>query len=123
MSNAKIDNYIQFGLLIITIISIVSPVIVTIINNHHDYKVRISEYNSKIKQEILSEFCSSITKEFNSEYIHKDFYKNLNLLHIYFDVDDTLINKITTNTYDDINAFQKDVTKLMKLLSKQVKYK
>lgn len=108
---------------IIAAASFLSPVIVTLINNHHDYKIKKLEFDSKIKQEVLSKFALTVTKEFGSPFVHNDFQESLNLLYVYFDVDDKLINNILYKEHDNINDFQKDVTKFMKYLSKQIKSK
>ena len=120
MPSDVIDNYIQLGLLVIAVASVFSPVIVTILNNHHNYKVKKLDSINTTKQEVLANFCKTIMKMFNSQYLHRDFYENLNLLYIYFNVDETLVNRIITEDYKDIHQYQKDVTKLMKSLSKQV---
>lgn len=117
------SDWSNIGLLIITFVSIFAPIVVSIINNVHDYRVRKMEMNSKIKQEILSQFSKTILKEFNSDFVHADFRQSLNLLNIYFDVDNNLVDKIISTKYSHINDFQADVTKLMKKLSVQVKYK
>ena len=108
---------------IIALVSLISPILVTILNNRHDYKVRRLENFSKLQQEILFNFSTSITKNFNSNSIHSDFRKDLNLLNIYFDVNEKLIEKIMKHEYKDVNEFQDDVNKVMKSLSKQIKSK
>lgn len=123
MDSSKIDNYIQFGLLIITLVSIFSPIIVTVLNNRYNYKIKKLETVCKIKQEVLSKFSKNVILMFGSNYLEQDFYESLNMLYIYFEVDDSLIAKIIANDYKDILEFQKDITKLMKALSKQLKYK
>lgn len=123
MNNDVIANYIQIGLLIITFASVFSPVIVTILNNLHDTKIRKLELNSKTKQDVLNQFSKSVIKEFNSNFINHDFRNALNMLYVYFDVDDKLIENITSGKHKNVNEFQNDVTKLMKKLSKQIEYK
>lgn len=108
---------------IIAVASFMSPVIVTLLNNRHNYKVKKLEIDSKVKQDVLSQFSLTVTKEFKNKLVHDDFQQSLNLLYVYFDVDDDLINKITTTNYQDLHQFQKDVTKLMISLSKQIKSK
>lgn len=108
---------------IIAVTSILSPVIVTLINTHHNYKIRRLEIDSKIKQEVLSNFAKSINDNFSSKFVSTDFHKDLNLLFVYFDVDEKLVERIISTDYTDVLKFQKDVTKLMKSLSKQIKYK
>ena len=119
----NLSDWSNIGLLIITFVSIFAPVVVSIINNIHDSKVRKMEINSKIKQDVLYQFSKTIVKEFNPEYVNSDFRQALNLLNIYFNVDNHLVKKIITTKYENINDFQNDVTALMKKLSTQVKYK
>lgn len=123
MSDAEFANYINLGLLIITFTSTFAPVIVTIINNIHDTNVKRLESNNKFKHEILSNFSLSVTKNFSNHFVNNDFHRDLNLLYIYFNVDNNLINRIITHKYKDIYDFQNDVTKLMIKLSKQIKCK
>ena len=108
---------------IIALTSLASPIITTIINNKHNLKLKKLEYNSSIKQEILKNFASSINSLFCEQYFDSEFHKDLNLLYIYFDVDETLLNKIINTTYTNSKDFQKDVSELMKSLSKQIKSK
>ena len=108
---------------IIAVASLISPIIVTFLNNRHNYKMKKLEIDSKVKQEILSKFTSTITREFNNNFIHNDFQASLNMLYIYFDVNDELINNIVNKKHNNLNEFQKDVNKLMKSLSKQIKSK
>ncbi len=123
MSDTEFANYINLGLLIITFTSTFAPVIVTIINNIHDTNVKRLESNNKFKHEILSNFSLSVTKNFSNHFVNNDFHRDLNLLYIYFNVDNNLINRIMTHKYKDIYDFQNDVTKLMIKLSKQIKCK
>ena len=123
LKDLTIDNYIQIGLLIITITSVFSPVIVTLLNNIHDTKIKKLELNSAIKKEVLSEFALHVSRQFNSEFVNEHFRKSLNLLYVYFDVDDDLINQLLENKFSHINQFQSVVTSLMKKLSKQIKDK
>ena len=101
---------------IIAVASILSPVFVTLLNNNHDYKVRKLDIDSKIKQEV-------VTKEFNKTHLNYDFQESLNLLFVYFDVDDKLINNVINKQHSTLDFFQEDVTRLMKDLSKQIKSK
>lgn len=123
MSDTEFANYINLGLLIITFTSTFAPVIVTIINNIHDTNVKRLESNNKFKHEVLSNFSLSVTKIFSNHFVNQDFHRDLNLLYIYFNVDNNLINRIMTHEYKDIYDFQNDVTKLMIKLSKQIKCK
>lgn len=120
MDNISISDYIQIGLLLITIISLLSPILVAIINNSYNYKVKKLELNSQAKQDILKNFALSVNMEFITKSYKAKFRQDLNLLYIYFDVDDKLVNKILNTDYKNVKDFQNDVTKLMKDLSKQI---
>ena len=108
---------------IIAVASFMSPVIVTLLNNRHDYKLRKLEVDSKIKQEVLSKFALTVTKNFKDNFVHDDFQESLNLLYVYFDIDDKLIDNIIVKKHNNLNDFQKDVNILMRNLSKQIKTK
>lgn len=123
MSDNEIANYINLGLLIIALTSTFAPIIVTIINNIHDTNIKKLEINSKIKQEILSNFAASINYLNGDLTLGAEFYKNLNLLNIYFDLNNEAITNIANTSYSDDFDFQEDVTQLMKDLSKQIKSK
>jgi len=123
MSDNEIANYINLGLLIIALTSTFAPIIVTIINNIHDTNIKKLEINSKIKQEILSNFAASINYLNGDLTLGAEFYKNLNLLNIYFDLNNEAITNIANTSYSDDFDFQEDVTQLMKDLSKQIKNK
>lgn len=127
MNNLKnsftIDNYIQIGLLLIAIISIASPIIVSLITSWHDSNIKKLEIDSKIKQEVLKDFTDKVAYLNNYTVSSFDFYKSLYLLNVYFDVDNDLIEQMAKTKYDDNISFQKDVNILMKKLSKQIKYK
>ena len=116
-----IDNYIQIGLLIITLVSVVSPTIATILNNIHDTKIKKLQKDIDIKQEILREFSQNIVYLHGYETAGTEFYKYLNLLNIYFDVDNELLDHIMNTNYSSQKEFQKDVTKFIKKISIQVK--
>lgn len=123
MTDNEIANYINLGLLIIALTSTFAPIIVTIINNIHDTNIKKLEINSKIKQEILSNFAASINYLNGDFTLGAEFYKNLNLLNIYFDFNNEAITNIANTSYSDVLDFQEDVTELMKDLSKQIKNK
>lgn len=120
MNDISISDYIQIGLLIITIISLISLIIVALINNSHNYKIKKLESNNQIKQEILKNFALSVNMEFASNSFKAKFRQDLNLLYIYFKVNDKLVNKILDTDYNNVKDFQTDVTKLMKELAKQI---
>lgn len=120
MQDISFNDYVQIGLLIITVISLLSPIAVAIINNYHNYRVKKLEINSGVKQEILKNFALSVNMEFITKSYKAKFRQDLNLLYVYFDVNDKLVNKILNTDYKNAKEFQDDVIKLMKELSKQI---
>lgn len=120
MQENSINDYIQIGLLIITFVSLLSPVLVAIINNQHNYKIKKLELSSVAKQEVLKQFALSVNLEFITKSYKAKFRQDLNLLYVYFDVNDKLVNKLLSTDYKNVKDFQDDVIKLMKDLSKQI---
>ena len=108
---------------IIAVASFLSPVIVTLFNNHHDYKVRKLEIDSKIKQEILSNFAKYIEQLYGYEFICEETYQYTRLIYTYFDVNDKLMNKLFNSKFTNHEDFRKATLELMKDLSKQIKSK
>ena len=109
---------------IIALTSLASPIIIALVNNNHDFKVKELEINSKIKQEILEKFSYYINQKYKYNIVEElELYKNVNLLYIYFEIDEVLLNKILNNHYTEENDFRRDVAIFMKRLSKQIKYK
>ena len=64
------------------------------------------------------EFASTIIK--NHDMSSTAFYQALNKLYIYFDVDDKLVQELIKNNHLKLDLYQKNATKLMKKLAKQV---
>lgn len=120
MDNVSIADYTQLGLFIITIISLLSPIAVALINNSHNYKIKELELSNQVKQEILKNFALSVNMEFATNSFKAKFRQDLNLLYVYFKVNDRLVNKILETDYKNVKDFQNDVTKLMKDLAKQI---
>ena len=108
---------------VIAAASIFSPVIVTLLNNHHDYKVKKLENNSKIQQEILSNFTKYVEYLHGFTHISEATYQYANLLYIYFDVNDELMDKLFNTKFPNHEEFRKAVMELIKDLSKQIKSK
>ena len=118
------NELVQIGLLIIAIAGIISPVIVSVVNNIYNYRIQKLESISKVKQNILEKFSYYINQRYGcSTYDKDELFRYVNLLYIYFDVDDNLLFKILFSEYDKEELFQEDVRKFFKKLSKQVKYK
>ena len=108
----------QTILCVITVCTVVSPILVALFNNIHDYKIKKLEFVFKAKQDALVEFAAAIIK--NHDINSTAFYQALNKLYIYFDVDDELVQELIKNNHLKLDLYQKNATKLMKKLAKQV---
>ncbi len=116
------DNYIQLGLLLIAITSIISPVIVTILNNNHDYKIKQLERTESVKKELLSKFAKELV-HIQNQNLNDSFLETLNLLCVYFSLgkyEKFYIYKINNSIYDSKEEFQNDMLELMTRLAKQI---
>lgn len=103
---------------IIALCAIASPVIVSFMNNKHDYAIRKLDMINKVKQNVLSDFAKHALGHWDT--ITTSFYSALNQLYIYFEVDEKLLKNITEKHHSNINEYQDDVSKFMKSLSKQI---
>lgn len=121
MTPEEIDNYIQLGLLILTAISLISPIIVTLMNHHYDFKIRKFEYSAKIKQEALSNFANHSMDRYNDN--KANFYAALAQLYAYFDIDDTKANQLLYDAYPSINIYHMAVIEFIKSVRDQLSNK
>lgn len=107
-------------LCIISLSAIISPVLVAFLNNWHDYLIKKLENITKVKQDVLSKFANVAFNNWSSDGFNKDFYNALNLLYIYFDIDDELVSNIIENIPNNAVDYQEELAKFMKSLSKQI---
>lgn len=114
---------------ILLISSIVSPIITTLINNHHQIKVKKIEMYEEAKQNALSNFieCAEdylLNLNFAEQSVK--YYSALNKLFIYFyDISlDTFIpfDEASKNT-NNYSTASIELTKIVQTLSKQIKKK
>lgn len=111
-------------LCIIALSAIISPVAVAFMNNKHDYAIKKLELITKTKQEILSNFANQVLSNWpTNEIVAINFYKSLNILYAYFDINDQLLDKIINSKGKNIYEYQKDIADFMKDLSKQINNK
>ena len=85
MTDISLNDYIQIGLLIIAIISILSPIIVSIINNIYNYNVKKLDMYELQKREILQNFINVAIECFkydNDWRQNKEFVKSLYSLQL-----------------------------------------
>lgn len=122
ISNLNVSDYIQIGLLIIAFTTTLAPVIVTILSNIHNSRIRKLEIISEVQQKLLSEFSKQSTRHLNENYFVKEFYDSVNLLYAYFEVNDELLNNVI-NSKGNVKTFQIAMSIFMKDLSKQIKCK
>lgn len=129
MTDISLNDYIQIGLLIIAIISILSPIIVSIINNIYNYNVKKLDMYELQKREILQNFINVAIECFkydNDWRQNKEFVKSLYSLQLYFkSADDKLIKEINQamENYSDKNKFQTSFVIVISRLSKEIKKK
>ncbi len=102
--------------------SLLSPIITAKINNRHQYKMKLLDINSKLKQDILSEFSKQAIRFLNENYFVKEFYDSLNMLYVYFEINEDLLENVITSK-GNIKSFQLAMANFMKDLSKQIKCK
>lgn len=107
-------------LCIIALSAIISPVLVTFMNNSHDYAVRRLELITKNKQDILYNFSKAVNQDFKNNDNVLRLFQAINLLYIYFDVNDKLLEEITDNCSKKQQPFDEDVINFIKDLSKQI---
>ncbi len=106
--------------IILGISSIVSPVVTVIFNNIHETKMKRIEIYELSKRNSLENFIKCASKCFDSTTLGNlyDYYNSLNNLYIYFyDIPENikeLINYKGTN-------FNDELTKIVQVLSKQIK--
>lgn len=112
---------------ILLISSIVSPVITTLINNHHQTKLKKIDMYEEAKRKALSEFIECAQDYLlNLEYVEQSvkYYSSLNRLFIYFtDIDLTTFipfDNACKNT-DNYKVAISELTKIVQFLSKQIK--
>ena len=122
MNNFNISDYIQIGLLIIAFTTTFVPAIITVINNIHNSRMRKLEIISEIQQNLLSEFSKQSTRYLENNHFVREFYDSINLLYVYFEVDDKLLEDVI-NSKINRKTFQIAMANFMKDLSKQIKSK
>ena len=120
--NFNISDYIQIGLLIIAFTTTFVPAIITVINNIHNSRMRKLEIISEIQQNLLSEFSKQSTRYLENNHFVREFYDSINLLYVYFEVDDKLLEDVI-NSKTNRKTFQIAMANFMKDLSKQIKCK
>ena len=112
---------------ILLISSIVSPIITTLINNHHQTKLKKIDMYEEAKRKALSEFIEySQDYLLNPHYVEQSvkYYASMNKLFIYFtDINiNTFIpfDNASKNT-DNYKVAIFELTKIVEALSKQIK--
>lgn len=108
---------------IIAVVSLVSPVVTTLINNKHQLKLKAYETDSKLKQTSIREFSKQANLYFVESYYVKEFYESIDMLYVYFDVNENLLEKVVQSKKQNITVRQKAMSDFIKDLSKQIKYK
>lgn len=80
----KFDLTISLSIIIVFVTAI-SPIVVTILNNRHQIKLKNIELNSANKKDALDKFIDATLNTANSYGSKLKFYKELNKILIYVD--------------------------------------
>lgn len=119
----KIDLTITITV-ILALSAIISPIIVAIINNQYQIKMKqIVDYDLA-KRDALTNFAESLGK-YKASVTFKDeeiFFSSLYSLLPYFEIDTTFFTKLIESK-DNIDILFSESNKLIIELSKQIKYK
>lgn len=109
---------------IIAIAAIISPAIVSFIDNHFKYKSRQLELNYSKKQEALSNFVNTSLGSYNTNNFKDVINYNVakNNLYIFFNYvpDRYLSNLETYNDKHELDKFKNTINLIIKELSKQI---
>lgn len=126
------DFTITFSL-ILAIIAFVSPIITTLINNSHNFKVKKLDMYEQYKRETLESFISSVSDIFlykSDEHISKYYFakSKLNICFLISDSDkaqlDTLTKSIDNyDNGDNFSSIEKVLNAITVSLSKQIQKK
>lgn len=119
------DLEIDFTLtlsIVIAVIALISPIITTLINNHHQTKLKKIDMYEEAKRKSLNDFINSASK-LSGHYDNNidNYHYSLGCLYIYFKEIPKEINDLEYKYHDDI--FFTDLIKIIKVLSKQIKKK
>lgn len=122
----KFDSTLTLSI-VIAVIALVSPIITTVINNRYQLKLKKIDMYEEAKRQVLSDFIENAQEYLlNPGYIESTvkYYSSLDKLFLYFsDIDlNTFMpfDKASKNT-DDFSVATVELTKIVQLLSKQVK--
>lgn len=120
----EIDLTITLSIIIIFVTSI-SPIIVAIINNNHQYKIKKLEMFELQKREVLEHFISASIDAFNQDNWNrnKEFMKSLYALQLYFKIANVELLKQINEIIDgnpNIDKFKLSFVKVITALSKEI---
>lgn len=119
----KIDLTITITV-ILALSAIISPIIVAIINNRFQIKMKQIENYDLAKRDTLANFAEALGK-YKASVTFKDeeiFFSSLYSLLLYFEIDTTFFTKLVESK-DDTEILFFESNKLIIELSKQIKYK
>lgn len=109
---------------ILALSAIISPIIVAIINNRFQIKMKQLENYDLAKRDALDNFAEALGK-YKASVTFKDeelFFSSLYSLLLYFEIDTTFFTKLVESK-DDTEILFSESNKLIIELSKQIKYK
>ena len=115
-------------LAVVALISLISPIITTLINNHHQLKIKKIDMYETAKRKALQNFIISTEEYFSSNRdIEKliQFNSSINELYIYFSINDSayqLFDKLKEIIKsNDSNKTQYAINQIVMYLSNQLK--
>ena len=115
-------------LAVVALISLISPIITTLINNHHQLKIKKIDMYETAKRKALQNFIISTEEYFSSNRdIEKliKFNSSINELYIYFSINDSayqLFDKLKEIIKsNDSNKTQYAINQIVMYLSNQLK--
>lgn len=106
--------------IILGVSSIISPIATVILKNIHEAKMKQIETYELSKRNSLENFIKCASKCFDSTSLGDlyDYYNSLNTLYIYFyDIPEDIKELITCKG----DTFNNELTKIVQVLSKQIK--
>ena len=122
----KIDLTLTLSI-IIAVIALISPIITTMINNHHQEKLKKIDMYEEAKRKALSDFiCCAQDYLLNLNYVEQTvkYYSSLHNLFIYFSDIDLITFIPFENACTKPNNHRAaivELTKIVQALSKQIK--